>query len=193
MGRKLAFDADRVLHKAMKLFWLKGYEATSMQDLVDELGINRFSVYNTFGDKKEIFIKVLMHYRKTVLAYLLAPLKSDKPARQRLDDYFVLLLEQLQSEAGSLGCMMQNTGLSQISKDADVRSVLKLLVDDLRDAIFNAINEIQKEQPATMRSEDMTAFVLCQLQGMIVWRRAVNSKAQIEGQMQILRNTVAAW
>lgn len=193
MGRKLAFDADRVLHKAMKLFWLKGYEATSMQDLVDELGINRFSVYNTFGDKKEIFIKVLMHYRKTVLAYLLVPLKSDKPARQRLDDYFVLLLEQLQSEAGSLGCMMQNTGLSQISKDADVRSVLKLLVDDLRDAIFNAINEIQKEQPATMRSEDMTAFVLCQLQGMIVWRRAVNSKAQIEGQMQILRNTVAAW
>ncbi|KZY28250.1 MULTISPECIES: TetR/AcrR family transcriptional regulator [unclassified Oleiphilus] len=193
MGRKLAFDADRVLHKAMKLFWLKGYEATSMQDLVDELGINRFSVYNTFGDKKEIFIKVLMHYRKTVLAYLLAPLKSDKPARQRLDDYFVLLLEQLQSEAGSLGCMMQNTGLSQISKDADVRSVLKLLVDDLRDAIFNAINEIQREQPATMRSEDMTAFVLCQLQGMIVWRRAVNSKAQIEGQMQILRNTVAAW
>ncbi|KZZ39978.1 hypothetical protein A3755_24715, partial [Oleiphilus sp. HI0085] len=135
----LAFDADRVLHKAMKLFWLKGYEATSMQDLVDELGINRFSVYNTFGDKKEIFIKVLMHYRKTVLAYLLAPLKSDKPARQRLDDYFVLLLEQLQSEAGSLGCMMQNTGLSQISKDADVRSALKLLVDDLRDAIFNAI------------------------------------------------------
>ncbi|KZY55800.1 hypothetical protein A3740_14980 [Oleiphilus sp. HI0068] len=193
MGRKLAFDADRVLHKAMKLFWLKGYEATSMQDLVDELGINRFSVYNTFGDKKEIFIKVLMHYRKTVLAYLLAPLKSDKPARQRLDDYFVLLLEQLQSEAGSLGCMMQNTGLSQISKDADVRSALKLLVDDLRDAIFNAINEIQREQPATMRSEDMTAFVLCQLQGMIVWRRAVNSKAQIEGQMQILRNTVAAW
>lgn len=64
---------------------------------------------------------------------------------------------------------------------------------DLRDAIFNAINEIQREQPATMRSEDMTAFVLCQLQGMIVWRRAVNSKAQIEGQMQILRNTVAAW
>ena len=51
MPRQKDFDPDRALGNAMELFWEKGYEATSVQDLVDRMGINRFSMYDTFGSK----------------------------------------------------------------------------------------------------------------------------------------------
>lgn len=62
MARNKDFDQDEVLIKAMNLFWYKGYNGTSMQDLVDGLGISRSSLYGTFGDKHTLFIKSLENY-----------------------------------------------------------------------------------------------------------------------------------
>ena len=63
MARTKEFDKDDVLQKAMDLFWTKGYNATSMQDLVDGLGISRSSMYDTFGDKEGLFCAALSTYR----------------------------------------------------------------------------------------------------------------------------------
>lgn len=62
MARTKAFEIDAVLDKAMRLFWTQGYEKTSMQDLVDNMGINRKSIYDTFGDKHTLFLKALARY-----------------------------------------------------------------------------------------------------------------------------------
>lgn len=62
MARTKAFEIDVVLDKAMRLFWTQGYEKTSMQDLVDNMGINRKSIYDTFGDKHTLFLKALARY-----------------------------------------------------------------------------------------------------------------------------------
>ena len=64
MARTKDFDEDEVLDKAMYLFWNQGYNGTSMQDLVDGLGISRSSLYDTFGDKHSLFIKTLENYKK---------------------------------------------------------------------------------------------------------------------------------
>ena len=63
MPRTKAFDEQEVLEKAMELFWKKGYYATSIQDLVNHLGINRASLYDTFGGKKKLFLHTFSHYR----------------------------------------------------------------------------------------------------------------------------------
>lgn len=62
MGRPRQFDEQTVLERAMNLFWEKGFQATSMQDLVAELGINRASLYTTFGDKEQLYQQSLEHY-----------------------------------------------------------------------------------------------------------------------------------
>ncbi len=54
--RHKAFDPSTVLNEAVDVFWTQGYEATSVQDLVDHMGINRFSMYDTFGNKHELFM-----------------------------------------------------------------------------------------------------------------------------------------
>src|ERR1700748_2100418 len=66
MARTKDFDENEVLMKAMNLFWYKGYNGTSMQDLVDGLGISRSSLYDTYGDKHTLFIKALESYRESV-------------------------------------------------------------------------------------------------------------------------------
>jgi TetR/AcrR family transcriptional repressor of nem operon len=63
MARTKDFDENEVLKKAVDIFWLKGYSATSMQDLVDGLGISRSSLYDTYGDKHTLFMKALESYQ----------------------------------------------------------------------------------------------------------------------------------
>ena len=195
MARKVEFDIDKALHKAMKLFWLKGYVSTSMQDLVDTLGVNRFSLYNTFGDKRALFIKSLQHYRETVLAFLIKPLSEDKPAKQRVDDYLLLMADLLQSESAVLGCMIQNTGLSLISQDSEVSRMLVAMFDDLRCALKATILEVIQEEGVSQKyNPDVLAdFILSQIQGLIILRKTLGSLTEIDKQVGLLRTTVASW
>ena len=64
MPRAKEFDPEMVLDKAMDLFWTKGYEATSIKALVDHMGINRFSLYSTFGDKHQLFLRACDRYHE---------------------------------------------------------------------------------------------------------------------------------
>ena len=72
MPRIKTFDENEVLVKAMNLFWKQGYSATSVQDLVSHLGINRASLYDTFGDKEQLFKKSFALYRKSTMEGLLS-------------------------------------------------------------------------------------------------------------------------
>ena len=64
MARRKEFDRDEALHKAMEVFWSRGYEATSVGDLVEHMGINRQSLYDTFGDKHSLYLAALDRYRE---------------------------------------------------------------------------------------------------------------------------------
>src|SRR4030088_150825 len=64
MARQKEFDREEALQKAMEVFWSRGYEATSIQDLVKHMGINRQSLYDTFGDKHALYLKTLDRYRE---------------------------------------------------------------------------------------------------------------------------------
>ena len=63
MPKSTLFDRSQVIDQVTKLFWKKGFHATSMQDLVDTTGLNRSSIYNTFGDKCQLFEEALKHYQ----------------------------------------------------------------------------------------------------------------------------------
>src|SRR5213075_2124987 len=64
MARHKEFDRDEALQKAMEVFWSRGYEAASIQELVEHMGINRQSLYDTFGDKHALYLKALDRYRE---------------------------------------------------------------------------------------------------------------------------------
>jgi TetR/AcrR family transcriptional regulator, transcriptional repressor for nem operon len=109
MARNKEFDESEVLRKAMELFWIQGYEKTSMQDLVKYMGIHRRSLYDTFGDKHTLFIKALDHYNeiiRTRIEYEVNQQNSIKEAiRQLFDMVIVRDKQQL------IGCLTVNTAV----------------------------------------------------------------------------------
>jgi TetR/AcrR family transcriptional repressor of nem operon len=94
MARQKEFDEDELLEKAASLFWQKGYNATSAQDLVDCLGINRSSIYNTYTDKRTLFKKSLNHYQVKQTNAMIAMLGKAENAEKVLKQIFNDLIRE---------------------------------------------------------------------------------------------------
>ncbi len=84
MARCVEFNEKEKIDAAMNVFWEKGYNATSMQDLVDAMQINRSSLYNTFGDKHNLFLKCLASYFDNAMLELKDKVALEKSAKQAL-------------------------------------------------------------------------------------------------------------
>ncbi len=140
MARPLAFDPDEKLHQAMMLFWQRGYEATSLKDLVETLDINRFSLYNTFGDKQALFLKAVERYEEKVFGRLLSSLEGPEQGRASLLGYFDALLAGLNEQSGMRGCFLQNTLLDGGVRDARVRVRIQQVFSRLREALLHQVS-----------------------------------------------------
>lgn len=118
MARSKEYDEDEVLRKAMVLFWKQGYEKTSMQDLVTHMGIHRRSIYDTFGDKHTLFMKVLERYDKIIQTRIdlqLNQMDSVKKAIRRLFEMAIVKNEKV-----PIGCLTVNTAVELSLHDEEV-------------------------------------------------------------------------
>ena len=118
MARHREFDRDRALDDAMRLFWEKGYEATSIQDLVDATGVNRASLYGTFGGKRELFRSALERFRCADERNLKRQAAGVPPGLARIRDVF--RRAALETLAERRGCMVMNSVAEMSAVDADV-------------------------------------------------------------------------
>lgn len=92
MARSKEFDVNQVLGKAMELFWQQGYEKTSMQELVDYMGIHRRSIYDTFGDKRTLFLSALSHYDELITKQTKKKVDSKFLVKQGIREVFNMII-----------------------------------------------------------------------------------------------------
>lgn len=92
MARSKEFDVNEVLGKAMELFWKQGYEKTSMQELVDYMGIHRRSIYDTFGDKRTLFLSALSHYDELITKQTKKKVDSNFLVKQGIREVFNMII-----------------------------------------------------------------------------------------------------
>lgn len=118
------FDSEEVLDKAMTAFWAKGYEATSMQDLVTCMGINRGSLYATFGDKRSLFIQALRRYDARHRLAWTAALTESKPPREALLAVFDGAIDAVLAAGSRDGCLLVNTALELSPHDAEISKIV---------------------------------------------------------------------
>jgi TetR/AcrR family transcriptional regulator, transcriptional repressor for nem operon len=125
MARTKAFDQSAVLDKAMRVFWAKGYEATSLQDLVDGMGINRQSLYDTYGDKHALYLAALDRYAKTVGPVAIQPLIGieHKPGavRAAIRQALQNVVDEELCDGQGKGCLIANAALESANRDDDVK------------------------------------------------------------------------
>ncbi|WP_338652096.1 TetR/AcrR family transcriptional regulator [Lysinibacillus sp. Y5S-8] len=109
MARTREFDEEKVLEAAMQLFWEKGYEATSLSDLTARMGIQRPSIYSTFGDKKELFEAALRRYTTSRAAEIRAKLQRQTSVKQAFSLFFEEVIAAEYTKDLSNGCFCINT------------------------------------------------------------------------------------
>jgi len=109
MARTREFDEAKVLEAAMQLFWEKGYEATSLSDLTARMGIQRPSIYSTFGDKKELFEAALRRYTTSRASEIRTKLQSYVSVKQAFSIFFEDVITAEYTKDLSNGCFCINT------------------------------------------------------------------------------------
>lgn len=139
MGRSKEFEEDTVLQKAMEVFWKQGYEKTSMSDLVEHMGIHRKSIYDTFGDKHALYLRVIDHYGEFSTAKFMSEILKAKTSYQAIRNIFDYVIEG--NDDKHYGCLFVNAATEFGPWDQDV---LEKTENAFRDA-ENVISEIIKK------------------------------------------------
>jgi TetR/AcrR family transcriptional regulator, transcriptional repressor for nem operon len=144
MARTKVFNEEEVLNKALDLFWEKGYHATSAQDLVDGLGISRSSLYDTYGDKYQLFKNSLLQYRKRFAGDMINMIhKSTDPEKTLKDVFHYVVAESLHSQC-TKGCFMVNSSIELAPHNSEVADIVNSNMRDIEDALFQLIKKGQE-------------------------------------------------
>lgn len=173
MPRARNFDEQVALERAMEVYWAKGYEGTSINDLVAAMGINKGSLYNTFGSKKDLFTRAFLKYdrerRRTMIAEL-ERLGDSYAAIERLFDWFVA---QSEADPDRKGCLMVNTALELPNHPADVQEVVSASLEDF-EAFFERTIRFGQERGqirASLDPSQAAPWLLSQALGLRVLSR----------------------
>jgi len=125
MPRVKLFDEKKVLTKAMNLFWKQGYAATSVRDLVNHLGINRASLYATYGDKEQLFKKAFEQYRKSNIEGVKDFFSSQPDIKLGLEKLFQMAVDEAVKDKDKKGCFAVNTTTERIPNNLETLHILK--------------------------------------------------------------------
>ncbi|RLL47063.1 TetR/AcrR family transcriptional regulator [Oceanobacillus piezotolerans] len=118
MARQKEFDENRVLRKAMVLFWQNGYEKTSMQDLVNHMNIHRRSIYDTFGDKQTLFLRALQLFEENVERRIQQQIKPITSVRLAIRELFEMAVYS--NDGSPAGCLIVNTAIELTAHNQEI-------------------------------------------------------------------------
>jgi TetR/AcrR family transcriptional repressor of nem operon len=141
MGRPKEYDRENVLDKAMHVFWSKGYECASMQDLVDAMGINRGSIYAEFGDKRGLHLAALDLFYKQEIRRMMAPIDQPGPRLDAIRQIFDEIVADAVERRDCKGCMIYNTAVELCPNDDEVTAKVAAGLKRAEDTFFEALIE----------------------------------------------------
>jgi len=190
-GRPREFDVDDALAAALRVFWQKGYEGTSLTDLTEAMGITRPSLYAAFGNKESLFSKALDLYEREKLAYIgeaLAGATSREVAERLLRG----ALELQTSDCEPRGCMRVISTMTCGAEAESVKADLHARRASSQKALFERMQRAidEGDLPPGTSAEAMTNYLLAILQGMSVQAGSGATKSQLE---EVVRTGLMMW
>jgi TetR/AcrR family transcriptional regulator, transcriptional repressor for nem operon len=144
MGRPREFSDTAVVDAAMEVFWEKGYEATTTQDLCERTGLGRGSLYNAFGSKHRLYEESVRRYAETWAARQLATLTEPGNARERLRRLMIGVIDADLDDPGRRGCLALNAAVEVSGRDGEVPALVRKQFDDLEQALTDLVTVGQR-------------------------------------------------
>jgi TetR/AcrR family transcriptional repressor of nem operon len=169
----------------MEVFWARGYQAASLSELLQRMRIGRKSMYDTFGNKRSLFLKALEHYAQTMILSIRNRLSAPGSPLNNLKR----LLRDLQKEhgvPGSKGCMLGTNIADFDTADKEMASVLRNYLREVEDAFYGAVVAAQKsgEFRGAIDARALARMLLCMTQGMALVGRVLENETILRGTIQ---------
>ncbi|PWK20093.1 TetR family transcriptional regulator [Arcicella aurantiaca] len=192
MARTKVFDEEEVLDKAMNLFWLKGYNATSAQDLVEGLGISRSSLYDTYGDKHSLFVRTLKKYRRERIDNVIAEATVAEDVEVYIRKAFEVVKNESLQENYARGCFMVNSAVELAPFDDEVAAIANSIMVDIEEAICTAIQRGQDKGIFTMQhsARALARFIMNSFNGLRVTIKIDSGKKVFDDIVNICLSTL---
>lgn len=138
-GRPREFDDMTVIEAAMDVFWTKGYEGSSAQELCDSTGLGRGSLYNAFGSKQQLYCKALTHYQELGIQAQAQILNGEGSAKDRMRALLQWGMERDLGPSKGRGCMALFAALDRAGKDPEVAEINRAYVRRLEQLLCHVL------------------------------------------------------
>jgi TetR/AcrR family transcriptional regulator, transcriptional repressor for nem operon len=181
MARNKRFDPNRALAAAMNVFWRNGYENTSLDDLLYAMGIARQSLYDTFGDKRSLYLKALAHYRDETQASMRKLFGSSPTVREG----FARLLFGLSAESRAKharGCLLLSANMERSAGDAVIAEFLRRNQSAVESIFREALQRAQASGELSRKKDPaaLARFFVATIQGMRAQARLKSDRPALE-------------
>ena len=182
MARQKAFDRDVALERAMTAFWSKGYAATSIEDLVAHMGIQRGSLYATFGDKRTLFLAALDHYHRVVTRELFEVLEAPGSGIEAIRQFFRLRVKGSLDRSRPPGCLVTNSAVELSGRDRRAAAKVGGSLAKIETAFLRALERARAagELPALHDLRALARFLTSSAQGLSVMARTARERAVLD-------------
>ena len=187
MARHKEFDRDEALGRAMEVFWSRGYEAASVGELVKHMGINRQSLYDTFGDKHSLYLAALDRYREVEGAKMYGALERPGPVKRALRELFEGVIDGALGGAERRGCMVGNAMSELAGRCRETAEKTCGSMAAAEEALYRALLR-GKREGEIKGGRDLRAvarFLYGSLQGLILMSKATRDRKTLEDVVRV--------
>ncbi len=187
MGRNFEFNREETLNKAMQVFWQKGYKATSMKDLMQEMGLQPGSVYNSFGDKHTLFLEALTHYGDVVTTNTLKILEQDGSPLENLHKFYKEIVLR-PTDKKCRGCLIVNSVVELSPHDEETAKIVKNIMKRIEVSFYNCLlraqqlGEISKDKNITALSR----YFASSTHGLLVTGKSNASEEELQDVVNVI-------
>ena len=192
MPREAVFNKDQVIEKAKNVFWLKGYNATSMQDLVDATGLNRSSIYNSFGNKMNLFQLTLSKYQKEGSGFFEVLISSKLNGLETVSSVFETTLKMMINDSDRKGCMFINCHTEMSNQDIQLNNITaknhKLLMSHFETMVLKG----QKDGSikTNQKSDELAFYLASSFQGFRITGMNTTNKKMLASIIEHILTTI---
>jgi TetR/AcrR family transcriptional regulator, transcriptional repressor for nem operon len=182
MGRLKAFDEDQVLDRAVDCFWQHGYEATSVRDLADRMGIGGTSLYNAYGDKRALFVAALARYAQRSMRERIERLEKSRRPKEAIRAFLAEIIDRSLADPDRKGCLLVNSALDVAPHDAAIGRVVAGCFAELRGFFRRNLEAARaaRQVPRRTDPDELAGHLLGVVLGLRVLARTGADRAQLE-------------
>ncbi len=192
IGRPLEFDPDTVVDAAMALFWEQGYEATSLQDLLEHMHLSKSSLYQTFGSKHALFLRCIDRYHERTMVDLQARLDGRSDGFQFIAETLNRVIQEVNELANPKGCLVTNTANEFAQSDREIARRVAAGLAGYRDIFRQAVVKGQREGSirSDMTPDQLANYLVTGMSGLRTMVKAGADRADLRQAVDVIVTTL---